>query len=59
VPARPITVLATRRPLPEREREFDAFLERFHRVITATAGNIGMAVVPPTGSDRDYVVVYR
>ena len=51
---RPVTILATRRVRPGREREFEAFLTRLREVFTNSPGNLGIAVVPPTGPDREY-----
>lgn len=55
----PVTVLATRRPLPGREREFEVFLEHLDEVFCRAPGNLGMAVLPPSGTDRDYAILYR
>ncbi|HEY1321764.1 MAG TPA: antibiotic biosynthesis monooxygenase [Streptosporangiaceae bacterium] len=56
---RPVTVLATRRARPGCEAEFETFLARLQRVVAASPGNLGMTFVPPSGADREYVVVYR
>ena len=55
----PVTVLATRRPRLGREREFEAFLEDLREVFRRAPGNTGVAVLPPSGTDRDYAILYR
>lgn len=55
----PVTVLATRRVRPGCTEAFEAHLARLREVFAAAPGSAGMAVVPPSGSGREYVVVYR
>lgn len=56
---RPVTVLATRRVRPGREREFEAFLHRLETVFAASPGCLGMTTLLPVPPSREYVVVYR
>ena len=55
----PVTVLAIRRPRLGREREFEAFLEELREVFRRVPGNTGVAVLPPSGTERDYAILYR
>lgn len=57
--SRPVTVLVTRRVKSGREEEFEAFLDQLRDEAASLPGYLGMAVIRPTGSSREYAVLYR
>lgn len=56
----PVTVLVTRRPLPGREREFEAYLEGITAASSQQPGHLGSTVFRPSGGgDRSYRILFR
>lgn len=53
----PVTVLATRRARPGREKEFEVFLEGLPAVFRRAPGNLGMTVAADHARDLPVITV--